>query len=738
MRPPVSDLPAFARKPSFDRPSPSPSQDPRTAVPATFFLSRSPHASDPESPPFPPDDAESSRESMYGVHSLDETLSQVGLVGSPRSSPRDPPAEYKGDHQQQEAVEDDLDESLISRRRQTIKPVDSGLRESPLRPLGSDAASRPLTPLNLGNPDEPSSLPSSPKSVSNQSLRPLDDISITDETNSQVITSGDEDEGPRLRASPRPTPGVSQLIMPSIRMPSRRPFTGRGKDMGRFKVLLAGAPGSGKTSLIKSIVQACEDIVHVDSLPAITSPQHRRLSRVHSGSVPDQGMPTTTTEIYASTKPYPCWWSDLEDSRVLRRRKSIDEIVLERNLCFVDTPTTSLSRAGQTDAIVQYMRQQLLRATAALEGAGIDFQNLLAGNGGSQVDAVVYLISNDTLPTDMQCIRKLADLSNVIPVISKADTMSPEQITALKERFHQHARDTGIKPFLFVSPDGLEAQPPYAVSSEKTADMEVMDASTLMSPDYVQPLVSSELEYLVQKIFDRDNLAWMRHLAAKKVAQRRAGFPSVPPSTAPLPNALSGPISGASPWRVTSQTSLNSPLSGTGGSQPSYAMARLADYTRNEEQLAQVRLAQWATDLQRSLQNERDRYAALARGERAVWLTERLSECVVDGSLVPLTQTPGFHNLHIASSEKTGAVGLHVGRSRSPAEYRVAKMSPHDPLGIVGWIDDLGHRGWVLVQIVGSVGVVGGLALWLARTWGLPTRTLAGLNVDYFSGSMER
>jgi hypothetical protein len=33
-------------------------------------------------------------------------------------------------------------------------------------------------------PDDPSSLPSSPKSTSNQSLRPLDDVSITDETNS--------------------------------------------------------------------------------------------------------------------------------------------------------------------------------------------------------------------------------------------------------------------------------------------------------------------------------------------------------------------------------------------------------------------------------------------------------------------------------------------------------------------------------------------------------------------------
>jgi len=44
------------------------------------------------------------------------------------------------------------------------------------------------------------------------------------------------------------------------------------------------------------------------------------------------------TEIYASTKAYPAWWSDLEESRILRRRKSMGDSVLERNLCFVDTP----------------------------------------------------------------------------------------------------------------------------------------------------------------------------------------------------------------------------------------------------------------------------------------------------------------------------------------------------------------------------------------------------------------
>lgn len=68
--------------------------------------------------------------------------------------------------------------------------------------------------------------------------------------------------------------------------------------------------------------------------------------------------------------------------------------MLERNLCFVDTPAISLSRPGQTDAILQYMRQQFHRATAALNSSSVDMQNLLAGNGGSQVDAIIYLVSN--------------------------------------------------------------------------------------------------------------------------------------------------------------------------------------------------------------------------------------------------------------------------------------------------------------------------------------------------------
>jgi hypothetical protein len=386
----------FSRKRSVDT---SPSLDPRTATPATFFLSRSPHVSDLESSiSTDGQDSQDAKDNMYGVQSLDETLCQTEFAGSPRDLPAD----------SLKHATDDL-ESHLTRRRSTLRPMDPDTLDSPEQtsPL-SHAVSRPLTPLDLGNPDDPSSLPSSPKSISNQSLRPLDDISITDEINSQAIGSGDEEEF----GSSRPLPGgASQLIMPSIKMPSRRPFTERGKAMGRFKLLLAGSPGkfhvlissvnatngleigSGKTSLIKSIVQTCDDIVHVDTIPSVTSLERRRPPRPRS-----RGTLITTSEIYASTKPYPSWWSDLEDSRVLRRRKSIGEIVLERNICFVDTPATSLSRAGQTDAVVQYLRQQLLRATSALNDSGVDFQNLLAGNGGSQVDAILYLISNGRSP----------------------------------------------------------------------------------------------------------------------------------------------------------------------------------------------------------------------------------------------------------------------------------------------------------------------------------------------------
>lgn len=238
MRPPVPDL---ARPRS--RKSSSPDQrwiDPRNAVPATFFLARS-HQHPDESPP---GELEPSEDSMFGVQSLDETVQQANLATS----------QWESDHARN--ISDPLspvprhvanrdEPSPRARHKSTITtPFDSlhFTHQGLSLPSSHPPSPCSLAPLNLDVPDDPASLPSSPKSASNQSMHQLDEISITDDLSSQAIASGEEDDEPRP-PSRLASDSTSQLIMPSIRMPSRRPFTDRGKSMGRLKVLVAGPPG---------------------------------------------------------------------------------------------------------------------------------------------------------------------------------------------------------------------------------------------------------------------------------------------------------------------------------------------------------------------------------------------------------------------------------------------------------------------------------------------------------------
>jgi hypothetical protein len=331
----------------------------------------------------------------------------------------------------------------------------------------------------------------------------------------------------------------------------------------------------------------------------------------------------------------------------------------------------------------------------------------------------------DTLACDVDCIRKFSDLSNVIPLISKADLLSASQITSLKSSFHTQIAQHSMRLFSFedrnVSENG-QPQSPFAISSVQSTDDDNMDASVLMSPDYVPPLVASEIGDLIDKIFDSDNMSWLRHTAAKKLT-RSGTIPSSQRDTAIKRQRSKSPGNFIAAPRPTSNNAVLAPFGNSGGA-PNYALARVNDYTQYEEKLAQVRLAKWAADLQQSLQNERERYAALARGERAAWLTERLGECVIDGTLVPIQQTPGFPRWDVDTDKHSGAIVVRTSNGQT-AKYRLTKLNPEDPLGLVRWNEDLRRRGWMIVQVVGSFGVVGGLALWLAKFWGLPSQSLS-------------
>ncbi|EXJ87028.1 hypothetical protein A1O3_03985 [Capronia epimyces CBS 606.96] len=641
------------------------------ASPTTFFLSRDPDASRMQS-----DRSVVTPASTPLVSSLQDTIQEADRPVN-HTGPR--PAEARSG----------------SRRRSTIKPGSYGhLRR------GSSAASaeaipsapdRATTPSPL--PSQDVSLPSSPKSTSSRSLQKSDDELTNDETGSQAVVSSEEDEGESLAVTQDSQP---ELIMPSITMPSRRPFTDRGKRLGRFKIMVAGSKGIGKTSLIKSIVQLCEDIVHVDPV----------LSNLTKGSQRDgHGPAYLVNELYASTKPYPAWWSSVEESRILRRRKSMGDSVLERNVCFVDT-----SDAVKLDEIIQYVEQQLVNAMVSIDQLTNDFSGLLSGRGSSQVDVILYLIAKDHIRDDCERIRQLSELCNVVPLVAKADVLSRQEQEEIKQALDLSLTalprlPTSLIPEMEVK---ATATAPYTVTSTSGPDLDTMDASLLMSPEYIQPLLPSELGLLVEQIFEPEMVSYLRHTSARKLVAWHTRYPrltmvsspslpSVHNSTLPSPVQTSLTNSAMLP-PVGSDVSLNT--------SNSWALAKVADHTQREERLAQVRLSKWASELQLSLQRERERYERLARGERAVWLVERMGEEIRDGHI--LSQDHSQQAL-IQKGVKTGLVyGGDI------PNYQV-----HDPLGLLRWQDGMRTRGWLALQVMGSFGVVGGLAFWLARTCGL-------------------
>lgn len=271
-------------------------------------------------------------------------------------------------------------------------------------------------------------------------------------------------------------------------------------------------------------------------------------------------------------------------------------------------------------------------------------------------------------------------------------------------------QSANIRPLVLNLSDSGLPQPgvsaPYAVSSLPSDDHETMDASLLMSPEYVQPLVPTELSDLVTHVFQPESISYLRHYTAIKLARWRKSSVS---STSPIPRSLSlgAPPQSSSMFGLNTQVA-TPPIGATG----TFALARIADHTQREERLAQMRLSRWASDLQRSLANERARFEALARGERAVWLTERLGECVHDGTLVPISELR--NPAHAAQ-----AGGYMVKREAYPRRFGGTgrAVDRNDPLGLLRLNEEVRGMAWAAVRIVGGCGAVGALAFWALKTW---------------------
>jgi hypothetical protein len=398
-------------------------------------------------------------------------------------------------------------------------------------------------------------------------------------------------------------------------------------------------------------------------------------------------------------------------------------------------------------------------------------------------------------------MQRLSAFTNVIPVIAKSETLSAQEVISLKTTILARLQATSIKPFFFGKPldDALIAvqglsivhQPstltttsspeasrepdqypfttptyPYAISSISGPDNDTMDASLLMSPDYVQPLLPSELSVLVDQIFEPESIAWLRHSAAKKFLawRRRTKQPgdsfrlqtlqrSHSPMTASVGlngAALNGefidPMSGLCLTSTTASpaSSVFSALSPSGvlvprpgspfiqsnlpspllASLPSLAgsealehptnlsLARYNTYTQGQQGLSEVHVAKWATDLQRSIRNERDRFEEVQRSERAKWLLERVSEEVSRGTIVASPGAPPRAEWAVVRRDEKKEM------SRPRQRYSATGWDSKDPLGLCDLSDEVRRQGVFLVKVLGGVGVLGAVCLAVARYCG--------------------
>lgn len=636
--------------------------------------------------------AASTASTSFGVQSLEDAMtnSEEALSASPRAAYNEPllsssilaglkrrpgnPVHPKIYATGQRIVSNDLQSSMLS--SPSGSPIKIPLRRS------SVSSSTHLTPLNVSaNADTAS--PGTPRTSSMRSFKLSDEeLSVASDTGSQAVHSSSSEEEAMVPLDTSITSAAhreSELVMPSIAIPSRRPFTARGRSMGQLKIAMSGAKAVGKSSLIRSIIRSCEDIVHVEYLTASSS-----APSLSDNVLAALGSTSAPIEYQASTKPYPSWWSDTENSRAWWRRKSVGEAVLERNIRFIDT------QGEESSTSVMSLIHKINKTYSSMSTLGgltdSEMLDLLSGRSGMLYDVVLHLFRGDqTSLTEVEAseMRQLAGLTNLIPVIAQSDKLSAEEIIAQKEQLwimlttadidfcslshllRQETRSSSVS-----SPQDI-----FAVSSHAD-DGDIMDASTLMASNYLPPLSKSDLDELIDTLFEPSSMAHLRQRALIKFVKcqrtQQSGTARVQksPRTDPKSFDIIETSSDESSRLLVPQvypTYLASTTSSASDSSDIIFSTRAAPAVEPSRHL---HIAKWARDLRRSLR--------------------------MDGGMLD----------DISARPAKGRLGGELGI-----------IDPRDPLGISSFGHAFGRQGLFALQIFGGLSVVSAAVWWLSRNW---------------------
>lgn len=256
-------------------------------------------------------------------------------------------------------------------------------------------------------------------------------------------------------------------------------------------------------------------------------------------------------------------------------------------------------------------------------------------------------------------------MTNTIPLLARADELTDEEVRLSRDRIRQSLGGEDLECFSFANPEPareLELPSIYAVSSATQPDRDTIDASILMSSEYLQPLVTTELGELVHRIFSLDGSSWLRHSAAvKSVNWRRRWLRDSTARSALACRHLS--YDGALvPYAVTNP----------------YIERRY---------WGRVELSSWAEGLRQSLDSER-----------------------FDRSRQVLNPEIARREMPLAKTTRQ--------RQKQPRRHLVSQpinTNHQDPLGLLELASQIKHGGSITLELLSSLGILGCLAAWLIR-----------------------
>ncbi|KAG1715725.1 hypothetical protein ID866_1441 [Astraeus odoratus] len=265
-------------------------------------------------------------------------------------------------------------------------------------------------------------------------------------------------------------------VTPSIASVANRRAHKKNRASPAFNLMVVGSRGTGKTSLLRLLLET-SDISHTS-----TEEQRASLQRFLQGDLKQtQSINTACVEICESRydrvlltvidtpgldfsegrelsverqvtniiKYIDQQYADtmIEESKVVRQSKGDQHI----HLCiFMIDPSTIMSvearRAKSSIPRKSHSETKISSSTMVMSEAGHSDQSIPG-------ELTMF-------PADLRVIRRLSERVNVLPVIARADSLTDDALSAVKETVRKGVRDVGLGLGVFSAPkmkDGVSS-----------------------------------------------------------------------------------------------------------------------------------------------------------------------------------------------------------------------------------------------------------------------------------------